>query len=297
MKKNLSKIKSGNLLFDILNYMFMIIFCITILYPFWNLLLLSFADIRTSSVLGFSLWNKYWTLDSYIYIFQNDRVLNAYINTIFVTVATTVLTLIMTVLGAYPLSKRDLPGRDLITIFLLIPMFFSGGIIPYYLLIRGLGLYDNVLVLIIPAIFSTGNMIIMRNFLQAQDKSLEESAFIDGATYFDVLVHIVIPLMTPVLATIALWTAVGKWNSWFDAMIFTRGQRILVLQLLVRNMLTSPEVELRDVDAFNRLHNRRIWSNSMKAATIVITIGPIVATYPFLQRYFIKGIMIGSLKG
>lgn len=297
MKKSTAKIKSGSVLFDILNYSFMVIFCITIIYPFWNLLLLSLTDSRTATTLGVNLWNKFWTFDAYRFIFNNDDVLTAYTNTIFVTVTTTLLSLAMTLLGAFPLSKKDLPGRNFLTIVFLIPMFFGGGIIPYYLIIKALGLYDNILVLIIPGIFATGNLIIMRNFLQAQDKSLEESAFIDGANYLDVLVKITIPLITPVMATIALWTAVGNWNAWFGAMIFTRGSRIMVLQLLVRKMIKMASMESRELELFNSSNNIKVMSNSMRAATIMVTIGPIVMAYPFLQKYFIKGIMIGSLKG
>lgn len=293
----INKYGFGSIAFDIFNYSFMIIFTISIIYPFWNLLLLSFSDIKSATTLGFHIWNESWYLNSYKFIFQSSDILTAYSNTIFRTVATTLLSLVMCLLGAYPLSKKDLPCRNAITIYFLIPMFFSGGIIPYYMLIKNLGLYDKFLVLIIPGMFSAYNMIIVRNFLQAMEKDLEEAAFIDGATYLDIITKIIVPLSKPVLATVALWTAVANWNAWFDAMIFIKSERILVLQIIIRNMLKLTERGSRQIDVFNELQATRLSTASTRAATILITIGPIIVAYPFLQRYFVKGIMIGSLKG
>lgn len=297
MEKRTTRIKTGNKLFDVLNYSIMIFFCITILYPFWNMLRLSLAEGSTAKLMGFTLWNEAWTIDAYKFIFQNNDVVRAYANTIIITVSVTILTLIMTILGAYPLSKKDLPFRDIITLVFVIPMFFSGGLIPYFLLIKALGLYDNFLVLIVPEIFGFGNLIIMRTYLQAQDRSLEESAFMDGAGYFNILIKIVVPLMTPVMACIALWTAVGQWNAWWSAFILTRGQRIIVLQLLVRKMLWQNQIKSNELEIFNRTQFTRVMNESMQAATIMVTIGPILLAYPFFQKYFIKGIMIGALKG
>ncbi|NJD01299.1 MAG: carbohydrate ABC transporter permease [Ruminiclostridium sp.] len=178
-------------------------------------------------------------------------------------------------------------------------MFFSGGLVPYYFLIKGLGLMDSLWVYVIPQMVGLFNILLVRNFLMSLDKGLEESAFIDGAGYMTILFKIIMPLSKPVLATIALWTAVGQWNTWFDSLIFITDDRKIVLQLVIQRMLRSMLDFGRDIEAFRHVAgvNTQIYANNVRAATILVTIGPIIFTYPFLQKYFIKGIMIGSLIG
>jgi len=222
-----------------------------------------------------------------------------YANTIFRAFTGTVLMLVMCYLGAYPLSKKNLPGRNVITVFFLITMFFGGGLIPTYLLIKKINLINSRLVYIIPGMFSAYNMVIMRNFIMSMDKELEEAALIDGANYFDVAFKIVAPLLKPVLATIALWSIVGHWNSWFDCLIYIKDENKYILQLIVRRMVVQSqgEQDFMSLEAFNRLSEIKIHSSNVKSAVILVTIGPIILVYPFLQKYFVKGIMIGSLKG
>lgn len=297
MNRFLRRKTTGELIFDFFNYTFMVIFAFLVIYPFWDLFLLSFSDQLGSSSLGFKFWNSSWHTDAYSFIFKNNKIYIAYYNTIYRTVIGTVLSLIVVLLAAYPLSKKNLPFRNYITIFFLIPMFFSGGLIPTYLLIRSLNLLDKRWVLIIPTLMNIFNMIIVRNFIMAMDNELEEAAHIDGASYFTILWVIVAPLSKAVLATVALWTMVGHWNSWFDALIYTRRENLIVLQILVRRMIMMQIDDTQSLQAFERMRQTRIPTAAVRASTIIVTIGPIVVAYPFLQKHFVKGIMIGSLKG
>ena len=181
---------------------------------------------------------------------------------------------------------------------LLITLFFSGGFIPTFLLIRGLGLYNTFWVLVLPGLVNAFNVIIIRNFFMAIDQGVEESALMDGATYRRILVSIVMPLSMPVLATVTLWTAVNIWNEWFEALIFTSGNDWIVLQEFIRRMMEEVfnKRELAVIDRFNDEFGWQIQRDNVQAAVILITIGPIVLAYPFLQRYFVRGIMVGSLK-
>lgn len=284
-------------LFDILIYILFAVFSILVIYPFWDIFLTSFSNPITTTSLGLHLWIKEWQLDSYRFVLSDIKVLYAYGNTIFRTTAGTSLAIIITLLCAYPLSKKNLPGRNFFTLYFLFVMFFGGGLIPTYLLIKNLGLIDNRMVLILPNLLNIYYMIIMRNYLMSMDKALEESAFIDGAGYITILFKIIVPLAKPVIATVVLWIAVGHWNSWFDALIYIRDEKKIVLQTLLRRMLQYASAESNALEEFNSEQNVKIVSNTVRAAIIMITIGPIILLYPSLQKYFIKGIMVGSLKG
>lgn len=284
--------------FELLLYAFMCFFCISILLPFWDMLLLSVSDPKQNISLTLRLWPETIKFDAYEFAFRNNRIMQAYLITIYRTVCGTALTLVLTVMAAYPLSKRDLPFRNYITTFFIIPMFFGGGMIPTYLLMRSLGLIDNLLVYIVGAV-GVFNVLLVRNFMMSQDKSLEESAFIDGAGYARMLFAIIIPLSKPILATIALWSAVGHWNAWFDSLIYIRSENKQVLQLILQQLLkqVSSTLPSETMDFTLRNPGKFVTSKTFQAALTVITIGPIVAIYPFFQRYFVKGIMVGSLKG
>ena len=293
----LSRKSVGDVIFDFLNYTFLVVFSLSIIYPFWTTILLSFSDMSEATSLGFHLWIQKWSLEAYRFsLSRYGHVPTAYVNSIIRTVVGTILTLIIALLGAYPLSKRELPGRNIVTFYILITMFFGGGLIPTYLLIRSLGLFDSRLALVLPGLAGGFNIIIMRNFLMTIDRALEESAFIDGANYFQILNQIIIPLSKPVIATIALWTAVHHWNAWFDALIYLKSESKIVLQLLLRRLIQEMSM-LTEMNSYMALERIQIPSEAVKAAITILTIGPIVLTYPFLQKHFIKGIFLGSLKG
>ena len=290
---------AGARTFDVINLIALFLFCLTILYPFWTTILLSFSGVNEGMSLGFHLWITDWKLSAYDFIIDRYGHLGRiFYNSIFRTVVGTTLTIMFTLMAAYPLSKRRIPGRNAMTIFLLVTMFFSGGLIPTYLLIRSLGLINTRWVLILPSLTMTYYIIITRNFLMTIDDAYEEAAFMDGAGYPQILAKIIIPLSTPVIATIALWHAVHHWNAWFDALIYTRGESKMVLQLLLRRLVIEAEAafeeEMRGYEADLDLE---LPSAAVKSAVTIVTIGPIILLYPFLQRYFVKGVFVGSLKG
>ena len=277
----------------------LILFCLTIIYPFWTQVLLSFSDMKHATTLGFRLWIDKWSVAAYEFAFRGyGNVLIAYGNSVFRVVVGTFLTVFFTILAAYPLSKKRLPGRTFLTIAVLITMFFSGGIVPEYLLIRYLKLIDTRWSLILPTLVIGFYVIIMRNFMMTIDEAFEEAAFVEGSNYLQVLFRIIVPLSKPVIATVVLWTAVYHWNEWFHALIYINDDRLLVLQLVLRRMMRDIQEALRDdFTNFAQVWGVKLPSVAVQAAVTILTIGPIVLVYPFIQRYFVKGIFIGSLKG
>ena len=245
--------------------------------------------------IGLKLWPRATTLDAYGSVFSRNTIGIAYLNTVLRTVAGTSLTLLVSFCAAYALSKRFLPGNRIITLLMIFTMFFSGGLIATYLWMKELGLHNNRLALILPPAASAYYIIIMRNFFRAIPPDLEESAVMDGASVYRILFAIVVPVSLPVVATIGLWSIVFHWNSWFDALIYNSQPRLLVLQLMLRRILienqatTLFEMELESEATFVE--------ETIIAATLFVSIGPVILVYPFIQRYFVKGIMTGSLKG
>ena len=287
----------GGTVFDILNYTGFALFAVVMIYPFWELLVVSLMPALEATELGVKLWPKKIVFGAYQAIFRSKAVGYGYLNTIYRTVFGTTLSVFLTFCTAYPLANRKLPARTALTVFYLIPMFFSGGLIPSYLLVRSLGLLDSRWALIIPGLLATFNILIMRNFIMTIPDSLEESAMIDGASFFRILVQIIIPLSVPILATIALWVAVYHWNAWFDALIYIRSHTKQVLQMLLRRIIIQDEMMALDLQMDEVTGQADITPRSVEAGTVIVTIGPIILIYPFVQRYFVKGIMIGSLKG
>ncbi|WP_240941319.1 carbohydrate ABC transporter permease [Paenibacillus sp. HB172176] len=284
--------------FDLLNGAFMILFTLLILYPFWQVFLLSFSDGREATTLGFHLWPQSWSFEAYRFLLSSGEIVRPYWNSVLRTIFGTVLEVSFTILAAYPLAKRELPFRGWLTTYFLIPMFFGGGLIPTYLIIRSLGLLDNFLVLLLPGAVAVFSVIIMRNYFMSLDAAIEESALMDGAGYITMLFRIILPISTPVLATIALWAAVEHWNAWFDAMIYIRDRNLTVIQVIMREMLTSvSDVSNELIINNNSTKQAQLAMNNVRSAIALLSIGPIVLVYPWLQRYFVKGIMLGSVKG
>ncbi|WP_127583024.1 carbohydrate ABC transporter permease [Paenibacillus koleovorans] len=283
--------------FDGLNIGFMSVFTLLILYPFWQVIILSFSNSLEATTLGFHFWPKTWSLEAYKFLFSYDEIMRPYLNSIARTVSGTVLELLFTVLAAYPLAKKELPFRSSLTFYFLVPMFFSGGLIPSYLLMKSLGLLDNFLVLILPGAVAIFSIIIMRNYLMSLDVALEESALIDGAGYWTILFKVILPVSKPVLATVALWGAVSHWNAWFDAMIYIRDRDLTVIQVIMREMLTSVSQQYNDLVLSDHNQMAELSLSNVRSGITLLSIGPIVLIYPWLQKYFIKGIMLGSLKG
>ncbi len=285
--------------FDFGNTLLMALFAFTILVPFWIMLVLSFTPNEWANDLGLKLWTARWSLATYRFSLSSyGDVVGAYGNSIFRTVLGTAAIVVATVAAAYPLAKKRLPGRTFMTVVILITLFFSGGFITLYLVVRGVGLLNSRWALILPSMANPFYMLIMRNFLMTIDDAYEEAAFIDGANYLQILTRVMLPLSKPVLAVIALWAAVFHWNEWFHALLFLNDESKLVLQLILRRMmflLTSDD--LFDMLDWADQQGIILPTKAVRAAVMLLTIGPIVLAYPFLQRYFVKGIFVGGLKG
>lgn len=285
-------------LFDVLNILFLVALCITIIYPVWNQIVLSFSDSSTTAGLGIQLWPEKWSTDAYEYIFAYGDVGTAYINTIIRTVLGTLAICAVTVLAAYPLSREDLPFRGLFVVLFVVSMYVNGGMIPRYLLTRDLGLLDTRWSLIIPVALNTSYVIILRNFFKGISREIEESALIDGASPFQILWRIILPLSKPILVTIALWAAVYHWNEWFHAQIYIRDSSLDVLQTLVRDMLIDVDPSRMQYQISGAgADSAQLLLANVRAATVVVSIGPIVLAYPFAQKHFIEGLQLGAVKG
>ena len=232
-------------------------------------------------------------LNSYQYVVHSKQFITSLGVSVFVTLAGTLISILLTVLAAYPLTKKDMPLGSLISLLYIITMFFGGGMIPTYLFYKQIGLYDNIWVLILPTAISPFNMILMRNFFESISPTLEESAKMDGASNLRILFQIILPLSKAAIATIGLFYAVSYWNSFFNALLFTGKRSLMPLQLYLRNLIMST-TDLADSDWEARA---KVSQESIRAATIIAAMVPILMVYPFLQKYFVKGVMIGAVKG
>lgn len=307
MANPLLKVTPAGRAFDIANYALLGLFSITVLYPFWTVVITSFASPLSLPSRGLHLWLDEWRFEAWNFVFKENDVGNAYLNTLHRVVFGTVATLFVTFTASYALSKRNLPGRALITFFFVFTLFFNGGLIPTYLLVRKIELINSRWVLVILPALGVFYIIITRNFIMTIDQAMEDSAVIDGASYWRIMFSIFIPLSKPVLATIALWTAVSQWNAWFDALIYITDKDKRILQLLVRDIVfrlqdyQNDESMVRMLEELRREGIEPDWARiphrSIQAATTLVTIGPVVLVYPFIQKYFVKGAMLGSLKG
>jgi putative aldouronate transport system permease protein len=265
------------------------------LYPFLYVLFASISDpVRMGQHLGLLLYPLGLTLASYKRVIQNPMILGGYLNTLLYMSTGTVLNLFLTSLGAYVLSRKRLLLRNAIMFFIVVTMFFSGGLIPFYLVVRGLGLTDKLWALILPTAISSYNLIVMRTAFAQVPDSMEESTRMDGANDFRILFQIYIPLCMAVVAVMILFYSVGHWNAWFNAMIFMRKREKYPLQLILREILVASTTESMMTEA--SAMDREPIGETIKYATIIVATLPILFVYPFLQRYFIKGVMIGALK-
>ena len=234
-------------------------------------------------------------LDSYKYIFQaSSGFISSFWVSIFITAVGTAIGLVVTCLMAYPMSKYEMPGRKLFFMYCFFTMLFSGGLIPTFMVVRAVGLYNSIWALIIPSAMNVWYMILMTNFFASIPDSLEESATIDGATNLQILIKIMIPLSLPAIATISLFYAVMYWNSWFPAVIYLNDRSKYPMQTLLRELLYSSFGNLMEIDATNIVEPP---GTSVRSAAIVVTTFPIICVYPFVQKYFVKGVMIGAVKG
>lgn len=269
------------------------------LYPFLYVLATSFSSNASVLAGRVSIVPDGFNLRAYKAVFNYSLVWTSYRNTIFYTTLGTAINMLLTILAAYPLSRKDFYGRGIFTFFIAVTMFFSGGLIPTFLIVRGLGLYNTFWALLLPGAISTTNMIIMRTFFQNIPDALEEAAIIDGASDLQILTKIILPLSIPSIATIGMFYAVGHWNSWFSAMIYLRDRSKYPLQLVLRQIVLQNQVNelLSQQHGTTIEETQSLISETVKYATIIVAVVPILCVYPFIQKYFVKGVMIGSIKG
>lgn len=281
--------------FDLCNIILQLLIAVVMVYPMLYVVFASFSDpIRFMAHKGVLLHSLGFTFDSYISAFQNPKLLSGYANTIFIVVVGVLVNMIMTSLGAYFLSRRGVKGKRFVTIYIMITMFFSGGMIPLYFVVRNLGLENSLWSVIIPGAISTYNLMILRVGFASVPQSLEESAKIDGAGHLTILFRIVMPVSKATLAVLVLYYAVGHWNAWFNAMLFLRDSAKYPLQLVLREILISNDTSSMTQGA--SAGELEYVGETIKYAIIVISTVPILCIYPFIQKYFTQGIMIGAVK-
>lgn len=282
-------------------YLFLLFLAFVTFYPFWNALVISFNTGADTMNGGVTFWPREFTLDNYQVVFQDKRLMNAFLISILRTVVGTVLSIFFTSMLAYGLSKKELIGRQKIMFFFIATMFFSGGLIPTFLVVRSLGLMDTFWVMIIPSLISVWNMIIFRTFFQQMPKGLEESAKIDGCSNWGIFFKIILPLSGPVIATLSLFTAIGHWNDWFLPSIYINSESLIPMQTFLQRVLNSNTVssQLSQMDAGSAARMAQmstVTSRSLSMAIMMVATLPIIMVYPFVQKYFVKGVLIGSLK-
>ena len=282
----------------------LIIFCYTILtliafvmlYPFWDMMILSISNRADSLKVGWRFLTLHPEFGAYMQVLESPDIWRAIYNSVVRVILGTSISVFLTALTAYPLSKRNFTFNRTFTFLILFTMMFNGGLIPTYMLMKQIKLIDSFLVLILPGAVSAYNLVIMRNFLRSVPDSLEESAKIDGASDFTIWLKIIMPLSTAVLATIALWSAVAHWNAYFDALVYINDRSKYVLQIILRRVLLEQQGDMF-ITGMELTTVSKTTAETSKAALVMISTLPIVAIYPFLQKYFVSGIMLGSVKG
>lgn len=294
----LKKRSKSDIIFDSIIGIFMVAFVIVTLYPILNTLAISFNDGIDTVRGGIYLWPREFTMKNYQTVFNNDNLVKGAFISVSRTIIGTVSHVFLTAMLAYIISRKDFIFKKQLSIFYVITMYVSGGMIPVYVLMKNLHLTNNFLVYILPGLLSAFNMIVIRTFINGLPDSLVESAKIDGAGEFRIFIQIVLPLCKPVLATVALFVAVDQWNAWFDAMLYnSQNINLTTLQYELMKLLSSA-MQQGGAGAIDAAKNAgsMVTPKSIRAAATIITALPIVCLYPFLQRYFVSGLTIGGVK-
>jgi putative aldouronate transport system permease protein len=273
-------------------YLLLILLSLFTILPFMRVITISMSPSEVTNSYGIHLIPLKFDFTGYRIVFKNRLIGSSYVNSIFRTALGTVISVVLTFLGAYPLSKKSLPHRSLWTGLILLTMFFNGGLIPNYLLVKSLGIMNSIWALVLPGSINTFMLLVTRNFISTLPNHLEEQAKIDGAHELTILFRIIVPLSMPILATIALYSGIGHWNAWFDALLYISDEKKQVLQIILRRII----LEGQQVD-MNEISSSATSLESTKMAALLVAIIPIMMVYPFLQKHFVKGILVGSIKG
>lgn len=282
----------SNKIFDIINYVLLLIFCLAMLFPFIHILSKSLSHEAYVMANQVTIWPKGFNVGAYQYIFSMNNTLRTFWNSIFITVVGTVISMFLSTMAAYALSRKQLPFAGNILLLFLLVMYFRAGMIPTYLVVKSLGLLNTLWALILPVGVSSYNLILLTNFFRSVPHSMEESARIDGASYTTILFKIYVPLAKPAIATISMFYAVFYWNDFFRGLLYITDRKLYPLQLYLREIIIDGPNMFENIDALEK-----VTPESVKSAIIMFAIVPILMVYPFVQKYFVKGIMIGAVKG
>jgi putative aldouronate transport system permease protein len=288
------KMTKGRLIFNIINISIMIIVCALTLYPFLFVAAASLSKPIFIAQGKVGIIPQGFTTTAYKMVFEYPMIGRSYLNTILYTSLGTSINILLTIFAAYPLSRKNFVGRKFFSLMIFIPIIFNSGLIPSFLVVNGLGLRNTVWAMVIPGAIASFNVIIMRTFFEGIPEALEESARIDGASHMQILIRIILPLSVPSIATVCLFYAVGHWNSFFGALLYLRDQKMQPIQIVLRNIVIMNQTDsvMQSIS-----DDRAQISESIKYATIMVATLPILIVYPFIQKYFVQGVMIGSVKG
>lgn len=300
MNKNKIKTNPMDQAIQVLIYIVVIALCLAILLPCINVVALAFNDGADAAKGGIWFWPREFTLDNFKEVFKDGSIKTAYIITIARTVIGTFLSLMVTTLAGYALKQKDLPGRKIITMLITFTMLFGGGLIPTYIQYNNLHLLNSFWVYVVPSLVSVTYLLMIRTFFEGIPDSLEESAKLDGCGFFGIYTRIMLPLSKPVIAVVGLYTAVNHWNDWFAGAFYMNDTKMWPVQTVLQNMLTkatSAQQEVTSVAQALAHNTASVTSDSLKMAAVVVTTVPILCVYPFVQKYFAKGAMIGAVKG
>ena len=273
----------------------MLLIAIVTIYPFWYCFVYSFSSAEKAAMTNVVLWPVGFTFDNYLTVFKMNIIYTSTLISIFRTVGGVLYSTVITGLASYAISKRDMPGNRIIALFLIIPMYITGGLLPYYVTISQLHLFNNLLVYILPHGFWAFNMLLMRTYFDTIPPELEESARLDGASELKIFLRIIVPLSMPIFAVIAMFNGVWQWNSWFDAALFVTKFELRPLQNVLQSLIQENTADLVMLMQ-GRIQERTVSAETIRMTTLIVTTLPIVFIYPFFQKHFIRGIMIGAVK-
>lgn len=291
MKKSM-----GYKIFLVCNAVILTLVAISCLYPFINMFATSLSNNEAVMKGTVSIWPKGFNLEAYSRILKESQFWIGYKNTIIYTVVGTLVSLVMTIACAYPLSKKNLIGKKPILLFMIFTMYFGGGLIPHYLLIKNIGMMDSIFAIVLPGAVSVYNMLIMKTFFQGIPESLLEAAQIDGMGQFGMLTKIVLPLSKPIIATMTLFYAVGFWNDWFTALIYMNSTSKFPVTLFLRDVVMGVTLAAQSGQSIDANAASGVMAQTMQSATVMLVTIPILCVYPFVQKHFVKGVMLGSVK-
>jgi putative aldouronate transport system permease protein len=288
-------VRIGHVLFQLFNHIYLVLISLAMSIPFLIILSTSFSSETSITVHGYGLFPREFSLSAFKFIFNAGTMLDGYMISVIITVIGTVLAVTITTMAAYAISRKDLKYRNFFALAFYFTMIFNGGLVPFYIIVSKLGIRNTIWALIIPMCFNPFNMLLMRNFFQTQPVSLIESAKLDGAGELQIFLKIMLPISLPGLATITLFYLLGYWNDWWLSLLFIDDTKLFPLQFLLRKVLSN--VSFAASGMAITFNIAEIPMETVKMATCVMAVGPIVLVYPFIQRYFIKGITIGAVKG